>query len=51
MDSHTLAIFAAVVVAIIAAYFVVMRVFFRESKELDRHIDHSKMKKWKDDED
>lgn len=50
MDSHTLAIFAAVVVAIIAAYFVVMRAFFRESRELDRHIDYTKMKKWKDDE-
>ena len=48
MDSHTLAIFAAVVVAIVAAYFIVMRVFFRESRELDRHIDYTKMKKWKD---
>jgi len=48
MDSHTLAIFAAVVVAIVAAYFIVMRVFFRESKELDRHVDLTKMKKWKD---
>ncbi len=51
MDSHTLAIFAAVVVAIVAAYFIVMRVFFRESRELDRHIDYTKMKKWKDEED
>ena len=51
MDSHTLAIFAAVVAAIVVAYFVVMRVFFRESRELDRHIDYTKMKKWKDEED
>ena len=51
MDSHTLAIFAAVVAAIVVAYFVVMRVFFRESRELDRHIDYTKMKKWKEEED
>ena len=50
MDSHTLAIFAAVAVAIVAAYFIVMRVFFRESRELDRHIDYTKMKQWKDEE-
>ena len=51
MDSHTLTVFAAVIVAVIVAYFVVMRVFFRESKELYRHIDYTKMKKWKDEED
>ena len=41
----------AVVVAIIAVigYVLVMRVFFRESKELDKKIDFSKMKEWKDD--
>ena len=50
MDSHTLTIFAAVIVAVIAAYLIVMRVFFRESRELDRHIDYTKMKKWKDEE-
>jgi len=43
----------SVVVAIIAVigYLLVMRVFFRESKELDKKIDYSKMKEWKDDED
>ena len=51
MDSHTLAVFAAIVLAIVVAYFVVMRVFFRESRELDRHIDYTKMKKWKEEED
>jgi hypothetical protein len=42
----------SVVVAIIAVigYLLVMRVFFRESKELDKKIDYSKMKEWKDDE-
>ena len=41
----------SVVVAIIAVigYLLVMRVFFRESKELDKKIDYSKMKEWKDD--
>jgi low affinity Fe/Cu permease len=40
----------SVVVAIIAVigYLLVMRVFFRESKELDKQIDYSKMKEWKD---
>jgi len=42
----------SVVVAIIAVigYLLVMRVFFRESKELDKKIDYSKMTEWKDDE-
>ena len=30
-------------------YLLVMRVFFRESRELDREIDPSKMREWKDD--
>ena len=40
----------AVGVAILAvvAYLLVMRVFFRDSKELDRKIDLSRMKQWKD---
>jgi len=28
-----------------------MRVFYRESTELDKHVDLSKMKKWEDDKD
>jgi len=40
----------SVVVAVIAVigYLLVMRVFFRESKELDKKIDYSKVKEWKD---
>jgi len=40
----------SVVVAVIAVigYLLVMRVFFRESKELDKKIDYAKMKKWED---
>jgi len=43
----------AVVVGLlaVAGYLLVMRVFFKESKELDKKIDYSKMKEWKDDED
>jgi hypothetical protein len=36
---------------VVGGYLLVMRVFFRESKELDKKIDYSKMKEWKDDED
>jgi low affinity Fe/Cu permease len=40
----------AVVVGIlvVAGYLLVMRVFFRDSKELDKKIDYAKMKEWKD---
>ena len=40
----------AVGVAVVVAYLVVMHVFFKESKDLDKKIDLSKMKPWKDDE-
>jgi len=35
-------------IGVVVAYIVVMRVFFRESKDLDRKIDYSKIKEWKD---
>lgn len=41
----------AVGVAVVVAYLVVIRVFFKDSKNLDKKIDYSKMKQWKDDED
>ena len=50
--NHHIAMIALVVgLLVVAGYLLVMRVFFRESKELDRNIDYSKMKEWKDDED
>ena len=49
--NNTLWIFAAVAAVIVVGYFVTMRVFFKESKELDKKIDYSKVKEWKDDED
>jgi low affinity Fe/Cu permease len=50
MDAHALTIFAAVVAGVVVLYFLVMRIFFRDSKALDRKIDYSKMKEWKDEE-
>jgi hypothetical protein len=46
--SDTVLILIAIGVVIVVGYFIVMRVFFRESKELDKKIDYSKMKEWKD---
>jgi low affinity Fe/Cu permease len=48
MPSNALWIFLAVAAVVIVGYFVVMRVFFKESKELDKKIDYGKMKEWKD---
>ena len=41
----------AIAAGLAIGYFIVMRVFFKESKDLDKKIDYSKMKEWKDDED
>ncbi len=41
----------ALAVVAVVGYILVMRVFFKESRELDKKIDYSKMKEWKDDED
>jgi hypothetical protein len=40
--------FAAVVAVLVLGYFVVMRVFYRDSKQLDKQVDLTKMKVWKD---
>jgi low affinity Fe/Cu permease len=37
-----------IAVVLVIGYLLVMRVFFKESKELDKKIDYSKMKEWKD---
>jgi len=47
--SPTVTWIVAIAVVLVIGYFVVMRVFFRESKELDKKIDYSKVKEWKDD--
>jgi low affinity Fe/Cu permease len=46
--NQTVMIVVAVAVAIVVGYLMVMRVFFKDSKELDKKIDYSKMKEWKD---
>jgi low affinity Fe/Cu permease len=46
--SQVVMIAVAVAVAVVAAYLLVMRVFFKESKALDKKIDYAKMKEWKD---
>ena len=51
MDHRIVFISVTVAVVAVVLYLLVMRVFFRESKELDKKIDYSKMKKWEDDED
>jgi low affinity Fe/Cu permease len=51
MDHRIVFISVAVAVVAVIGYLLVMRVFFRESKELDKNIDYAKMKEWKDDED
>jgi hypothetical protein len=48
MDQRIALIAIGVAIAAVAVYVLVMRVFFKESKELDRKIDYSKMKEWKD---
>ena len=50
MDHNIVAIAVGVALVAVLGYLLVMRVFFRQSAELDKHIDYSKMKEWKDDE-
>ena len=48
MNHHVAIIALAVGVLVVLGYVLVMRVFFKESKELDKKIDFTKMKQWKD---
>ena len=48
MDHRIVLISVVVAVVAVLGYVLVMRVFFRESKELDKKIDYSKVKEWKD---
>lgn len=49
MDHRIVLISVIVAVVVVLGYVLVMRVFFRDSKELDKKIDYSKVKEWKDD--
>jgi len=48
MNQHVAIIALAVGALVVLGYILVMRVFFKESKELDKKIDFTKMKQWKD---
>ena len=45
---HTILAFAVIAAILVIGYLLVMRVFFRQSRELDSHVDLSRMKVWKD---
>jgi len=49
MDHRIVFIAVGVAIFAVVGYLIVMRIFYRESAELDKTIDHSKMKEWKDD--
>ncbi len=49
MDPEFVWIAITIAIVCVLGYFLVMRVFFKDSKELDKKIDLSKMKPWKDD--
>ena len=48
MDDRLVLITLAVGLIVVIGYVLVMRVFFKDSKALDKKIDYSKMKEWKD---
>lgn len=50
MDQRIALIALGVALVVVIGYVLVMRIFFRESKELDKKIDYSKMKKWEEEE-
>jgi hypothetical protein len=49
--NQVVAIAVVVGLLVVGGYLLVVRVFFKESEQLDKKIDYSKMKEWKDDED
>jgi low affinity Fe/Cu permease len=49
MDHRIVFISVIVAIVVVLGYVLVMRVFFRDSKEMDKKIDYSKVKEWKDD--
>jgi hypothetical protein len=48
MDHRMVLIVVGVALAVVVGYVLVMRIFFRESKEAAKKIDYSKVKEWKD---
>ena len=50
MDHRIVFIALGVALFAVVGYVIVMRIFYRDSAQLDKSIDYSKMKEWKDDE-
>ena len=48
MDHRIVFIAVGVALAVVIGYVLVMRIFYRDSKELDKTIDYSRMTEWKD---
>jgi len=48
---HQVMAFAIIGAILVIGYLLVMRVFFRNSRQLDQQVDITKMKVWKDDDD
>ena len=48
MDHRIVFIAVGVAVVVVIGYLLVMRIFYRDSRELDKTIDYSRMKEWKD---
>jgi low affinity Fe/Cu permease len=48
MDHRIVLIAVGVALVVVVLYALVMRVFFRESSELDKRIDYGRMRKWED---
>jgi low affinity Fe/Cu permease len=48
MDHRIVFIAVGVALLVVVGYVLVMRVFYRDSANLDKTIDYSKMKEWKD---
>ena len=47
--SDTVWTILGVAALLVVVYLFIMRIFFRQSRELDKKIDPTKMKRWKDD--
>ena len=46
--SQIMMISIGIALGVVVLYFLVMRVFYKEGQELDKKIDYSKVKPWKD---
>ena len=47
----SLELWIGLAIGVVLVYLLVMRVFFRQSKEVDKHIDYSKVRPVRDEDD